>query len=138
MFVAERPWRPRNDRTRQTRVRRSGSCSDRAEPRPRAGSPGVELRVGHADGHRLLDRPEVVAGHRAVGASGHVHRFDDPTVVDTVDRQPVAGLVGLNLGVAVIEGLLTGFIVQFLASVRPDLVGLDDRDTQEEPTGVTA
>ena len=49
----------------------------------------------------------------------------------------VAGLVGLNLGVAVIEGLLTGFIVQFLASVRPDLVGLADRDTKEEPTGVT-
>jgi cobalt/nickel transport system permease protein len=36
-------------------------------------------------------------------------------------------LVGLNLGVAVIEGLLTGFVVQFLASVRPDLVGLVDR-----------
>jgi cobalt/nickel transport system permease protein len=50
----------------------------------------------------------------------------------------VAGLVGLNLGVAVIEGILTGCIVQFLASVRPDLVGLTDRDTQEEPTGVTA
>jgi cobalt/nickel transport system permease protein len=50
----------------------------------------------------------------------------------------VAGLVGLNLGVAVIEGILTGFIVQFLASVRPDLVGLADRDTEEEPTGVTA
>jgi cobalt/nickel transport system permease protein len=50
----------------------------------------------------------------------------------------VGGLVGLNLGVAVIEGLLTGFIVQFLASVRPDLVGLVDRDTHEEPTGVTA
>jgi len=50
----------------------------------------------------------------------------------------VAGLVGLNLGVAVIEGLLTGFIVNFLASVRPDLVGLADRDTQEEATGVTA
>ena len=50
----------------------------------------------------------------------------------------VAGLVGLNLGVAVIEGLLTGFIVQFLASVRPDLVGLGDRDTSEEPNGVPA
>ena len=50
----------------------------------------------------------------------------------------VAGLVGLNLGVAVIEGILTGFIIQFLASVRPDLVDLTDRDTQEEPTGVTA
>ena len=50
----------------------------------------------------------------------------------------VAGLVGLNLGVAVIEGILTGFVVQFLASVRPDLVGLIDRDTQEESTGVTA
>ena len=50
----------------------------------------------------------------------------------------VAGLVGLNLGVAVIEGILTGFIVQFLASVRPDLVGLADRDTRDETTGVTA
>jgi len=50
----------------------------------------------------------------------------------------VGGLVGLNLGVAVIEGILTGFIVQFLASVRPDLVGLTTRDTNEEPTGVTA
>jgi cobalt/nickel transport system permease protein len=50
----------------------------------------------------------------------------------------VAGLVGLNLGVAVIEGLLTGFIVQFLASVRPDLVGLTDRDSHEAPSEVTA
>ncbi len=50
----------------------------------------------------------------------------------------VAGLVGLNMGVAVIEGLLTGFIVQFLASVRPDLVGLVDRNTREESPGVTA
>ena len=50
----------------------------------------------------------------------------------------VAGLVGLNLGVAVIEGLLTGFIVQFLASVRPDLVGLVDRTDHEDAAGVTA
>ena len=51
----------------------------------------------------------------------------------------VAGLVGLNLGVAVIEGILTGFIVQFLASVRPDLVGLADRQRgEDEPAGVTA
>ncbi|RDZ33993.1 MULTISPECIES: energy-coupling factor ABC transporter permease [unclassified Haloferax] len=50
----------------------------------------------------------------------------------------VAGLVGLNLGVAVIEGILTGFVVQFLASVRPDLVGLTDQETREESTGVTA
>jgi len=49
----------------------------------------------------------------------------------------VGGLVGLNLGVAVIEGFLTGFIVQFLATVRPDLVGLVDRQS-EESTGVTA
>ncbi len=47
----------------------------------------------------------------------------------------VAGLVGLNLGVAVIEGMLTGFIVQFLASVRPDLVGLGDH-AREESAGV--
>jgi cobalt/nickel transport system permease protein len=51
----------------------------------------------------------------------------------------VAGLVGLNLGVAVIEGILTGFIVQFLASIRPDLVGLVDRQRDEDdPAGVTA
>jgi len=51
----------------------------------------------------------------------------------------VAGLVGLNLGVAVIEGILTGFIVQFLSSVRPDLVGLVDRQRgEDEPAGVTA
>jgi cobalt/nickel transport system permease protein len=50
----------------------------------------------------------------------------------------VAGLVGLNLGVAVIEGLLTGLIVQFLASVRPDLVDLVDRVGSGESTGVTA
>ena len=50
----------------------------------------------------------------------------------------VGGLVGLNLGVAVIEGILTGFIVQFLASVRPDLVGVEERETREETTGVTA
>jgi cobalt/nickel transport system permease protein len=50
----------------------------------------------------------------------------------------VGGLVGLNLGVAVLEGLLTGFILQFLASVRPDLVGLGDREDREESAGVTA
>jgi cobalt/nickel transport system permease protein len=50
----------------------------------------------------------------------------------------VAGLVGLNLGVAVIEGVLTGFVVQFLASVRPDLVGVTDRAARGESTGVTA
>ena len=50
----------------------------------------------------------------------------------------VGGLVGLNLGVAVIEGILTGFTLQFLASVRPDLVGMDERDANDEPSGVTA
>ena len=50
----------------------------------------------------------------------------------------VGGLVGLNMGVAVVEGVLTGFIVQFLASVRPDLVGLVPGDTDQGPTGVTA
>ncbi|WP_159903731.1 energy-coupling factor ABC transporter permease [Salinirussus salinus] len=50
----------------------------------------------------------------------------------------VAGLVGINVGVAVIEGLLTGFVVQFLASVRPDLVGLGDRSGRDEPAGVSA
>ena len=51
----------------------------------------------------------------------------------------VGGLVGLNLGVAVIEGILTGFIVQFLASVRPDLVGVEEQEVREEEMpGVTA
>ena len=50
----------------------------------------------------------------------------------------VAGLVGLNLGVAVVEGVLTGFVVQFLASIRPDLVGLGSRRESEESAGVTA
>jgi cobalt/nickel transport system permease protein len=49
----------------------------------------------------------------------------------------VAGLVGINVGVAVVEGLLTGFVVQFLASVRPDLIG-GERSKRDEPTGVTA
>jgi ABC-type Co2+ transport system, permease component len=49
----------------------------------------------------------------------------------------VAGLVGINVGVAVIEGLLTGFVVQFLSSVRPDLIDAD-RSERDEPTGVTA
>jgi cobalt/nickel transport system permease protein len=48
----------------------------------------------------------------------------------------VAGLVGLNLGVAVVEGVLTGFVVQFLVSVRPDLLGVVDGDTQEGTTEV--
>ncbi|MEF8773314.1 MAG: energy-coupling factor ABC transporter permease [Halobacteriales archaeon] len=50
----------------------------------------------------------------------------------------VAGLVGLNLGVAVVEGLLTGFVVRFLASVRPDLFGFDEPGTREEPAEVVA
>jgi cobalt/nickel transport system permease protein len=50
----------------------------------------------------------------------------------------VGGMVGINLGVAIIEGILTGFIVQFLASVRPDLVGVGDRTQTEDPSGVTA
>jgi cobalt/nickel transport system permease protein len=50
----------------------------------------------------------------------------------------VAGLVGLNLGVAVVEGILTGFVVQFLVSVRPDLVGLGGGVSPEDSPGVTA
>jgi len=50
----------------------------------------------------------------------------------------VAGMVGLNLGVAVVEGVLTGFIVQFLASVRPDLVPGATRKERETPAGVGA
>jgi cobalt/nickel transport system permease protein len=50
----------------------------------------------------------------------------------------ITGMVGLNLGVAVVEGLLTGFIVQFLASVRPDLVPGVTREEREAPAGVGA
>ena len=50
----------------------------------------------------------------------------------------VAGMVGINLGVAIIEGILTGFIVQFLASVRPDLIPGASREEREAPTGVGA
>lgn len=50
----------------------------------------------------------------------------------------VAGMVGVNLGVAVVEGLLTGFIVQFLASVRPDLIPGASREEREVPAGVGA
>jgi cobalt/nickel transport system permease protein len=50
----------------------------------------------------------------------------------------VSGLVALNLGVAVVEGILTGFVLQFLASVRPDLVGIDAPETREERAGVTS
>jgi cobalt/nickel transport system permease protein len=48
----------------------------------------------------------------------------------------VAGLVGLNLGVAVVEGLLSGLVVQFLASVRPDLVGAGE--PEDRRAGVSA
>jgi cobalt/nickel transport system permease protein len=47
----------------------------------------------------------------------------------------VAGMVGLNLGVAVIEGLLTGFVVRFLASIRPDLIGTNARSDGERAEG---
>jgi cobalt/nickel transport system permease protein len=50
----------------------------------------------------------------------------------------IGGMVGINLGVAVVEGVLTGFVVQFLASVRPDLVGIGPRRDSEEQSGVTA
>ncbi|RLM57374.1 cobalt ABC transporter permease [Halobellus sp. Atlit-31R] len=49
-----------------------------------------------------------------------------------------AGLVGLNLGVAVVEGVLTGFVVRFLASVRPDLLGLVGGAARDDSAGVTA
>ncbi len=49
----------------------------------------------------------------------------------------VAGMVAINLGVAVVEGLLTGLIVQFLASIRPDLVGIADSTEHKVSAGVT-
>jgi len=48
----------------------------------------------------------------------------------------VAGMVALNLGVAVIEGLLTGLVVRFLGSLRPDLI--DERAEENVRAGVSA
>jgi cobalt/nickel transport system permease protein len=48
----------------------------------------------------------------------------------------VAGMAALNLGVAVIEGLLTGLIVRFLGSLRPDLI--DERAEEDLRAGVSA
>jgi len=50
----------------------------------------------------------------------------------------VAGMAGLNFGVAVIEGLLTGFIVRFLAAIRPDLIGDEAESKRTDATGVNA
>lgn len=41
----------------------------------------------------------------------------------------MAGLVALNLGVAVIEAIVTGSVVAYVASIRPDLLG--ERATPE-------
>jgi cobalt/nickel transport system permease protein len=48
----------------------------------------------------------------------------------------VTGLVAVNLGVAVVEGLLTGFVVRFLATMRPDLLGLVAEPTPSRASGV--
>ncbi|MGM0397775.1 MAG: energy-coupling factor ABC transporter permease [Halobacteriota archaeon] len=50
----------------------------------------------------------------------------------------MAALVAVNLGVAVIEGLVTGSIVRYLASVRPDLLGDAPAGRSQSEPGVSA
>ncbi|MFW6265645.1 MAG: energy-coupling factor ABC transporter permease [Halanaeroarchaeum sp.] len=50
----------------------------------------------------------------------------------------MAALVAVNLGVAVVEGLVTGSIVRYIASVRPDLLRDSAVGTEPTETGVSA
>ncbi|MFP4529804.1 MAG: energy-coupling factor ABC transporter permease [Halodesulfurarchaeum sp.] len=71
----------------------------------------VGTLVGLGAGSILMGVIPVVSGIRGVAITG-----GDLAVY-------MAALVAVNFGVAVIEGLLTGSIVQYIASIRPDLLG---------------
>lgn len=49
----------------------------------------------------------------------------------------MAALVAINLGVAVVEGLVTGSVVAFIASIRPDLLGESVTERPRSEPGVT-
>lgn len=67
--------------------------------------------VGLAAGSILMGAIPIVSGIRGVAITG-----GDLAIY-------MAALVAVNLGVAVIEGLVTGSVVQYIASIRPDLLG---------------
>ncbi|MFW5965158.1 MAG: energy-coupling factor ABC transporter permease [Halodesulfurarchaeum sp.] len=67
--------------------------------------------VGIGTGSILMGAIPVVSGIRGVAITG-----GDLAVY-------MAALVAVNLGVALIEGLLTGSIVKYIGSIRPDLLG---------------
>jgi cobalt/nickel transport system permease protein len=69
---------------------------------------------GLAAGSILMGAIPVVSGIRGVAmASGDLAVY-------------MSALVAVNLGVAVVEGLVTGSVVQYIASIRPDLIGEAD------------
>lgn len=71
----------------------------------------VATIVGLAAGSILMGAIPIVSGIRGVAVTG-----GDLAVY-------MSALVAVNLGVAVIEGLITGSVVQYMASIRPDLLG---------------
>jgi len=76
--------------------------------------------AGLTAGSLLMGAIPIVSGIRGVAITG-----SDLAVY-------MSALVAVNLGVAVIEGLLTGSVVKYIASIRPDLIGgTDQPDTAE-------
>ncbi|MFW6384225.1 MAG: energy-coupling factor ABC transporter permease [Halodesulfurarchaeum sp.] len=67
--------------------------------------------VGLGLGSIVMGAIPVVSGIRGVAITG-----GDLAVY-------MAALVAVNLGVAVIEGLVTGSVVKYIAAIRPDLLG---------------
>lgn len=78
--------------------------------------------VGLAAGSILMGAIPIVSGIRGVAITG-----GDLAIY-------MAALVAVNLGVAVIEGLITGSVIQYIASIRPDLLG---ERMQADPQQVT-
>ncbi|AOW79838.1 cobalt ABC transporter permease [Halodesulfurarchaeum formicicum] len=75
--------------------------------------------AGLGAGSLLMGAIPIVSGIRGVAITG-----GDLAVY-------MAALVAVNLGVAVIEGLLTGSVVRYIASIRPDLLGETAQVSQE-------
>lgn len=71
----------------------------------------VATILGLAAGSILMGAIPVVSGIRGVAIAG-----GDLAVY-------MAALVAVNLGVAVVEGLVTGSVVTYISSIRPDLIG---------------
>jgi cobalt/nickel transport system permease protein len=82
----------------------------------------VATILGLAAGSLLMGAIPVVSGLRGVAIAGA-----DLAVY-------MAALVAVNLGVAVVEGLVTGSVVSYIASIRPDLLGAGVEARQPEVT----